>query len=97
MSEWINYIQSGQDLFGKLKIHGNIENAYYRSIKDWYNIDQFFVIEGIELVYAFAEELNNTVPKSFENNDPYYIKTALDGIEFVLELKDGSRVHLALY
>jgi hypothetical protein len=91
-------IYSGQDVFGKLNIEGNIVKASYRSYEDWNNsIENYHPIEDTELYNSFAIELNNTVPyppdsteiNEYRNNGGYR--------ELKLELKDGSVVDLALF
>lgn len=91
-------IHSGQDVFGKLKIEGNITKAYYRSYYDWNNgIENYKPIEDAELYNNFAKELNNTIPYSYESAEIDEYRNNGDYRELKLELKDGSIVQLALY
>jgi hypothetical protein len=91
-------IQSGKDVFGKLKIEGNISKASYRSFDDWNNsIENYKPIEDAEIYNSFAKELNNTIPYSYENVSIDEYRNNGDYRELMLELNDGSTVQLALY
>lgn len=92
-------IQNGEDVFGKLKIAGNIIDARYRSYSDWSNgVENYRPISDMVLFNNFIEELNHTKPYSYESlietiensrNDEEYRSIAI-------ELKDGSIVNLVL-
>lgn len=92
-------IQNGEDVFGKLKIAGNIIDARYRSYSDWNNgVENYRPISDMVLFNNFIEELNHTKPYSYESlietiedsrNDEEYRSIAI-------ELKDGSIVNLVL-
>lgn len=92
-------IYSGEDFFGKLNIAGNIVHAQYRTYSDWnHSIDNFFEINDKKILNSFIEELNTTSPITYETinetlgnyrNDQQYR-------ELILELKDGSKVHLVI-
>jgi hypothetical protein len=91
-------VHDGQDIFGKLKIAGNIVNAQYRNFSDWENsVNNYYPIDLIS-INSFVEELNHTVPYTreiiedklgdFQNNENYK--------EMTLQLKDGTNVKLAV-
>ena len=90
-------IKDGEDVFGKLKLAGNIENVKYRSYDDWYNsVDNYYSVHDLNLLTTFVDELNNSVPLrreniegslgDFRNNEMYKI--------LYLYLDDGSKVSL---
>ncbi|GAA0344111.1 hypothetical protein GCM10008967_38180 [Bacillus carboniphilus] len=92
-------VQSGADIFGKVQLVGNVVDAKYRTFSEWDNsIDNYHPIESKDIVETFVEELNSTVPYTYEhveetlgdfrNNEEYR--------EVSLTLKDGTVVSLAL-
>ncbi|OAB41647.1 hypothetical protein [Paenibacillus glacialis] len=91
-------IHSGEDVFGKLNITGNIQSAQYRIHSDWdYGVERFFPIQ-VDLLKSFAETLNHAIPYSrasveeklgdFRNDENYR--------QMILQLKDGSKVSVVV-
>ncbi|MET3698787.1 hypothetical protein SAMN05877753_11022 [Bacillus oleivorans] len=92
-------IQDGEDIFGKLKIAGNVVSAQYRNFSDWDNgINQYYPIENEEVLNAFVEELNNAVPYSYQKVEPtlgdYRNDEAYKRLNLILA--DGSQVDLVV-
>ncbi|WP_078381942.1 hypothetical protein [Sutcliffiella halmapala] len=92
-------INDGSDIFGKLHLMNNLEEAKFRSYEDALNhTNNFKKIENIEVVHTFLEELNKAKPYSvqdveaklgdFRNNDQYK--------ELNLHLTDGTNVTLGV-
>ncbi|MDF2557388.1 MAG: hypothetical protein K0R71_1216 [Bacillales bacterium] len=92
-------IKSGKDLFGNLKMAGNIFTVKYRTFNDWNNsIDNYQTIADLGLLNVFVEELNNTkpLPRS-ENSDPIGNSRSSEKFrELTIQLNDGTRVKLIL-
>jgi hypothetical protein len=92
-------VHTGQDIFGQLKLNGNVVQAHYRTHNDWYySVENHLAIDDMELMEVFVEELNRTVPMrrehaeaemgDFRNDEKYR--------ELTLRLKDGSQVTLVI-
>lgn len=92
-------VESGQDIFDKLHLSGNVIQAQYRTFSDWDNsVENYFPLNDMELLNYFIEALNKTVPHPYEsvedelgdfrNNENYR--------ELTLHLKDGTRVDLVV-
>lgn len=92
-------VHDGGDVFGKLKMIGNVVSAQYQIYNDWYHgVDQFYPINNMELLNTFVEELNQAIPHSrrsveeeigdFRNDDEYRKMT--------IQLTDGSKVSLVV-
>lgn len=92
-------INSGEDIFGKLKMIGNVSSAEYRTFSDWdNNINNFHPIGNLELINEFAEELNKTQPfLSGETSEPITISNNNEDFrELTVHLNDGTHVKLIL-
>jgi len=92
-------INSGEDVFGKLNIVGNISSAYYRTFNDWNNsIDNYQPINDMKILNTFVIELNNTKPyPRTQNSDPISnSRTDEKFREISIYLNDGSIVKLTL-
>lgn len=92
-------VKEGSDIFGKLKLTGNVVSADYRLAKDWdNNVDAYHVIDNNHIVDTFVKELNYSTPflrESIEGNiDAAYKNDEIK--ELSLHLKDGSRVRLII-
>ncbi|WP_059170622.1 hypothetical protein [Bacillus sp. FJAT-27445] len=92
-------INSGNDVFGKLKMVGNATTAKYRTFSDWdNNVDNFYIIADMKALNDFVEELNKTKPFPREgNSDP--ISNSRNNEEFkelTIQLNDGTKVSLTL-
>jgi hypothetical protein len=92
-------VLDGEDVFRKLQMTGNILSTQYRSHSDWYyNVDNYYPLDDMDLINLFVEELNHTVPYTGEiveeklgdfRNDEHYR-------EMILHLKDGSKISLVV-
>lgn len=92
-------IHSGKDVFGKLKMVGNVSKAHYRTASDWdNNIQSYHSITDMKTVNDFVEELNKTKPfLREEKSDPITSpKTNENFRELTITLNDGSKVKLLL-
>jgi hypothetical protein len=89
-------INNGGDVFGKLKMAGNVFSAQYRTFNDWnHNVDNYHSIADMKVLNAFVEELNNTKPFPLEK--PLYISQNNESFkEITIQLNDGSKVRLIL-
>ena len=93
-------VDSGSDIFGKLKISGNVVNAWYRSFSDWNSgINDYRAVTETDLLNRFADELNNTIPYSYDSirETIYQNRNDESYRALTLELRDGSMVNLILY
>lgn len=92
-------IKSGEDVFGKLNLAGNVSSVYYRTVDDWnYDIENYVPIIDMYLLNDFVTELNQAVPfPRTEQSDPIIDSRSSDNFrELALHLKDGSIVKLIL-
>ncbi|WHZ00480.1 hypothetical protein QNH48_15495 [Neobacillus sp. YX16] len=92
-------INSGEDVFGKLKMVGNVSSADYRTFSDWDNsVENYNPIADMKILNDFVEELNKTKPfPRGENSDP--ISNSRNNEEFrelTIQLNDGTKVKLIL-
>lgn len=92
-------INSGDDVFGKLKMTGNVSTAKYRTFNDWDNsVDNYNTFADMKVLNDFIEELNKTKPfPREENSDP--ISNSRNNEEFrelTIQLNDGTKVSLIL-
>ncbi|PIC66164.1 hypothetical protein CSV71_12900 [Sporosarcina sp. P21c] len=92
-------ISSGEDVFGKLHLVGNVSTAQWRAFSDWdHDIDNYKPILDMNVLNTFLEELKKTKPHLREqNSDP--ISGSRNDEEFrelTLALHDGSTVTLTL-
>jgi hypothetical protein len=92
-------IGSGQDVFGKLKIDGNLLNAQYQKFSDWdYNVQNYYPINDPAILQSFVEALNQTVPYPREGVEAELGDFRNDdgSKELILNLQDGSQISLFL-
>ncbi len=92
-------INSGQDIFGKLNMVGNISSAQYRTFSDWDNsIDNYQSITDMETINTFVTELNKAKPfPRTQNSDPISnSRTDEQYRELSIHLEDGTTVRLTL-
>jgi hypothetical protein len=92
-------VYTGEDVFGQLKLNGNVVQAQYRTHSDWYySALNHQTIDDMGLIETFVGELNRTVSITrehaevelgdFRNDDKYR--------ELTLRLKDGTQVTLVI-
>jgi hypothetical protein len=89
-------VKSGEDVFGKLKIAGNVSSAEYRTFSDWdKTIGDYHPISDLKVFNVFVEELNNTKP--FLLSNPIYKSRNSENFrEVTVHLNDGTNVRLTL-
>lgn len=92
-------ISSGEDIFGKLNLVGNIHSAQWRAFSDWdHDNENYKPIFDMDALNTFLKELNKTKPLPREqNSDP--INSSRNNEEYrelALKLHDGSTVKLTL-
>jgi hypothetical protein len=92
-------IKDGADIFGKLKLTGNIMSSEYRLAKDWNNnVDAYHLIDNNRVVNNFVKELMHATPFLRENIEGD-IDAAYNNAEFrelSIHLKDGFWVRLII-
>jgi hypothetical protein len=91
-------VNSGEDVFGKLKMAGNITSAKYGTYNEWDQNDNLYhPIADLKVVNGFVEELNKTRPIPKGENSPL-INTRNnhqeDFRELSIHLNDGTNVKL---
>ncbi|SFC46521.1 hypothetical protein SAMN04488102_10781 [Alkalibacterium subtropicum] len=92
-------VTRGEDVFGKLKIEGNIKAVQYRSFEGWDSkTDTFQTLENEAAVQSFITGLYNAVPvERTSENDPIGTMRSDETFkELVLNLKDGTEISLIL-
>ncbi|WP_422124499.1 hypothetical protein DHX103_06685 [Planococcus sp. X10-3] len=92
-------ISSGEDVFGKLNMFGNVSTAEWRTFTDWNNdIENYKPISDMAVLNAFLEELNKAKPLAREQNSDPIGDFRNDEVyrELIIHLDDGSRVSLTL-
>jgi hypothetical protein len=92
-------INSGEDVFGELKMVGSVSSAKYRTFSDWNNsIENYQPITDFQTLNTFVAELNKTKPfPRGQNSDPIgNSRTDEQFRELSIKLNDGSTVNLTL-
>ncbi|GGM24148.1 hypothetical protein GCM10011351_07360 [Paraliobacillus quinghaiensis] len=92
-------VSSGEDVFGKLKIAGNIKDVEYRIYSDWNNsIENYHPIENSEVVSDFIDSLYQAQPLLRNRDEPLNEETRNNEEfrELTIHLEDGTRVSLML-
>ncbi|MFD1019719.1 hypothetical protein [Thalassobacillus hwangdonensis] len=92
-------VASGEDVFGKMNMTGNVVSAEYQFYSDWYQSrGNKKPIGDEEVVNTFVEDLNETKPLvRSESNDPIGdLRSDETHKKLYLTLEDGSRVQLTL-
>ncbi|MBP3038990.1 hypothetical protein J9303_05640 [Bacillaceae bacterium Marseille-Q3522] len=92
-------IDSGEDVFGKLKMVGNVSSVEYRTYSDWdNNVGNYLPAADMEILNEFVEELNKTKPlPRGENSDLISnSRNNEDFRELTIHLNDGTKVKLIL-
>lgn len=92
-------VHDGEDVFGKLKMIGNVSTAQYRFYSDWNNsIDNYHNINDINVFNSFIENLYEAKPFPHNENEPLSEETRNDEEyrELIVQLNDGSKVSLTL-
>jgi hypothetical protein len=92
-------INSGEDVFGKLKMAGNVFSAEYRTFSDWdNNVEHYNPIVDMKALNIFVEELNKAKPfPRGGDSEPISISKNNESLrEVAIHLKDGTKVKLIL-
>lgn len=93
-------INNGDDVFGKLKMAGNVSTATYRTFDDWNNgVDNYRSITDQKVLNDFIEELNHSKPFTREgDSDPMsQSRNNEEYRELTIQLEDGTKVSLDLF
>jgi hypothetical protein len=93
-------IKSGSDVFGKLYLVNNVENAKFISFDDWNNgVNTYITFKDTKLLNEALIELNAAVPFNYEA-----VESEIDSSrnnsgfrQFTLKLKDGSELKLSVF
>lgn len=92
-------ISSGEDVFSKLNMVGNVSSAQWRTFSDWnYNIDNYKHLSDMTVLNTFLDELKKVKPIPRDQNS-YPISNSRNNENFrelTISLNDGSRVKLTL-
>jgi hypothetical protein len=93
-------IESGEDLFGKLKISNNVKLAHLRYYSDfYYSSDNYRNIADMDLIHSFFNNLNGAKPITQErlplSKQDYYNDERFR--ELTVYLNDGTKVRLTLF
>jgi hypothetical protein len=92
-------VDNGGDVFGKLKMAGNVSTAQYRMFSDWDNgINNYQPIGDKSVLDTFIENLNKAKPLLREmNSDPIVdLRSDEEFKELIIHLNDGSKISLKL-
>ncbi|AXI00819.1 hypothetical protein DV702_14555 [Sporosarcina sp. PTS2304] len=90
-------IRSGEDIFGKLHLVGNVASARWRTFSERdHDMDRYHKISDEKTVNAFLEELKDTKPfPRKQQSDPLNMSRNDEEFrELTLQLLDGSTVTL---
>jgi hypothetical protein len=92
-------VNSGEDIFSKLNMDGNVTSAQYRTFSDWDNsIENYHPVTDLETLNTFVAELNKAEPlPRGQDSDPIGTsRTDEQFRELSIHLNDGSTVNLKL-
>lgn len=92
-------VKTGADIFGKLKMEGNIESAKYELFDSWNNGNQDYKplakLNGLD---GFLAELNKSIPYEQDSLPGLWEDQSADCQKFVyITLKDGTEVQLRIF
>lgn len=92
-------VKIGADIFSKLKIEGNIENAEYELFDSWNNgMNELNSITDMNGLEEFIAALNKSVPFEQEGLDSLWEDQSADCQKFInITLKDGTKVQLRVF
>ncbi len=92
-------VSSGEDVFGKLKMKGNVKTSRYEHFNSWNEgMQQYVDFNDMNVLNSFVNELKNTKPYSREELDSLFTSSTNDNTKFIyIELQDGSKVQLRLF
>lgn len=93
-------LKSGQDLFGKLNLAGQVLSAKYRLFSEWdQGIEKYADVKDFNTLTNFVSALNDTTPHPRLPNDSVFddLRNNQGFKELTIQLKDGSQIALTLY
>ncbi|MEG0775481.1 hypothetical protein [Clostridium sp.] len=92
-------VKNGEDIFGKLKIQGNIKSAKYEKFDSWNNGKQILKeLPEIKGLNDFANELKSTAPYTRESLSYLWDEDGETNQKFIyITLNDGTEVQLRLF
>lgn len=92
-------VKTGADIFGKLKIEGNIENAKYELYDSWNNGKQELKqVTNLSGLNDFIAALNKSIPYEQNSLDSLWEDQGADAQKFInITLKDGTEVQLRIF
>lgn len=90
---------TGADIFGKLKIEGNIENAEYELYDSWNNgLNELKQVPDMKGLDEFIAALNKSVPYEQDSLDSLWEDQSADCQKFInITMKDGTNVQLRVF
>lgn len=92
-------IESGEDIFGKLQLNGNVTSAKYRYFSDWnMEVENFHPVNNMDTLNTFIQQLEEVKPfPRLAGNDPLgEYRNDEEYRELTLILEDGSRTRLTI-
>lgn len=93
-------VKSGNDIFGKLKLVDNVENAKFIKFDDWNNgIDNYTDFKNLNILNEALKNLNNAIPYDYQSiSEDIDNNRNNNGFrEFTLKLKDGSSLKFNVF
>jgi len=92
-------VKTGTDIFGKLKIEGNIENAKYELFESWNNgMNELKPVPDMNSLNEFITALNKSVPYEQDVLDSLWEDQSADCQKFInITMKDGTNVQLRVF
>jgi hypothetical protein len=92
-------VKTGEDLFGKLKMEGNMESIQYESFDSWNNGKQLNKpLADLSLMENFLKALNTSEPINGDSLSNLFEEQSADSQKFVnIRLRDGTEVQLRLF
>ena len=93
-------VKSGEDIFGKLNLAGNIESAKFRTFDDWNNgTNNYINFKSMNVLNEVLKDFNNAVPYNYETveKDIDSSRSNNEFREFTLKLKNGLELKLTAF
>lgn len=92
-------VKTGADIFGKLNIEGNIENAEYELFDSWNNgMGELKPVPDMNSLDEFIAALNKSVPYEQDSLDNLWEDQSADCQKFInITMKDGTNVQLRVF
>lgn len=91
-------VNTGEDIFNKLKIQNNIRTVKYESFNSWNNNNgQYSNITNLDVINNFASELKNAIPYTQESRSSLFDEGETNQKLVYITLNDGSEIQLRLF